>query len=111
MPLTLANVVESLRGGMVQSEAGLELHRAIERIQETGKKAKLTITLELMPAGPENREVHVSASLKATLPPKQGVSDASMFYAERGKLFLEDPAAIREANKAVAQAMVGNEEG
>lgn len=110
IPLSLSNLFEHLRGGMVQAEAQLELQKCIERIQETGKKAKLTITLDLMPAGPGNSECHVSAGVKATMPAKLGVSDSSIFYAERGKLYQEDPSVARETANALAKAGLGRDD-
>jgi hypothetical protein len=107
IPMTTADVVATLRGGMVRAESDLEISKAIERIQETGKAAKLVIELTLCPRGEGNREVHISAKVKSTLPQKLGVSDASIYFAERGKLYQDDPAANRAAQEMMAKARLG----
>lgn len=102
--LSIGEILPRIRGGFVRSEVDRMLGEAVDRCQETGKKATVTITLELQPSGEQNREINISAKLASKLPARMGLNDSSVFWAERGKLYAEDPAASRTAANAVARA-------
>lgn len=107
--LAIGEIVDRMRGGMVRVEAQEELRRCVERTQETGKASKITITLTIMAAGPENREINIKAGIKASIPQRLGVNDPSTFFGERGRIYQEDPQAARTVADAMARAAMGEE--
>lgn len=80
-----------LRGGMVERELTDELRNLVERVQETGAKGAISLTLTLTPKGRQNREVHVSAKVAIKTPPNVDLSEPSIFFGVRGDLVRDDP--------------------
>lgn len=84
-------ILNELRGGLVQSELTRDLRELIEAIQESGRGGSLTLTLKFKPHGARNREVHVTAAHTIKKPPKPDMDGASIFFAQRGNLLRDDP--------------------
>lgn len=87
----ITQVLGEIRGGMFVNEATEALRQAVERCQESGKKATLTISITLEPHGRDGREMHVKPKLAVKLPARPDTEDAGIFYVERGNLVREDP--------------------
>ena len=87
----VTDVIRDLRGGLFVANATEELAALVERIQDSGKKGSLTITLELTPSGKGNRIMHVKPKLTVKMPPKPDTDEAAIFYVERGQLLRDDP--------------------
>lgn len=87
----VTQVLAELRGGVFANHASDELSKLVERIQESGKKGSLTITLEISPHGKNNREMHVLPKLGIKAPPAPDTTEAGIFYAVRGDLVRDDP--------------------
>ncbi|MES2347012.1 MAG: hypothetical protein V4641_05510 [Pseudomonadota bacterium] len=87
----ITQVLAELRGGVFANHASDELSKLVERIQESGKKGSITITLEVTPHGKNNREMHVLPKLGIKAPPAPDTTEAGIFYAVRGDLVRDDP--------------------
>lgn len=84
-------LLAELRGGMIETELTNELAELVTRVQETGSKGAITLTLTLTPKGRQNREVHVSAKVQVKTPPNIDLSEPSIFFGCRGDLVRDDP--------------------
>lgn len=87
----VTQVLNEIRGGVFVNAASKELGELVERIQEAGKGGSLTITLKITPHGKNNREMHVTPSLKVSAPPSPDTTEAGIFYAKDGDLVRDDP--------------------
>lgn len=87
----LTQVLAELRGGVFVNHASEELSALVERIQESGKKGSITITLDVEPHGKNNREMHVTPKLSIKKPAAPDTTEAGVFYAVRGDLVRDDP--------------------
>lgn len=87
----ITQVINELRGGVFANHASDELSALVQRIQETGKKGKITIELTIEPHGKGNREMHVIPKLAVKAPPASDTTEAGIFYAVRGDLVRDDP--------------------
>lgn len=87
----ITQVLAELRGGVFANHASDELSKLVERIQESGKKGSITITLEVSPHGKNNREMHVLPKLGIKAPPAPDTTEAGIFFAVRGDLVRDDP--------------------
>lgn len=84
-------VISELRGGLVALNASQQLEEVINAVQASGKAGKLTLELTLKPVGLGNREMHVSATVKAKAPANPDLEERSIFFAENGQLLRHDP--------------------
>lgn len=87
----ITQILGEIRGGVFVNEATDALAQAVERCQETGKAATLTITIKLEPHGRDGREMHVRPKLGLKLPARPDTEDAGIFFVDRGNLVREDP--------------------
>lgn len=90
-PMSLAEVIYRLQDGGTVEEIQEKIRTAIQAARETGKKAKVTITLEFQRNGDQNsRKVIVTDTVKATIP--DGYRDATMLFAtDEGDLTTTNP--------------------
>lgn len=86
-----SQVLAELRGGQVERELTDELRKLVERVQDTGSKGAVTLTVTLTPKGRGNREVHVGAKIAIKTPPSVDLSEPSIFFGVRGDLVRDDP--------------------
>lgn len=87
----LTQILGEIRGGVFVNAASAELSELVERIQESGKKGSISITLEIAPHGKNNREMHVTPKLTVKKPAAPDTTEAGIFYAVRGDLVRDDP--------------------
>jgi hypothetical protein len=87
----ITNVLGEIRGGVFANEVSAQLSELVERIQESGKKGKLQITLELIPSGSGNRIMTVKPTCAVKMPPKPETDEAQVFFVQRGDLLRQDP--------------------
>lgn len=87
----ITQVLAELRGGVFANAASDELSKLVERIQESGKKGSIAITLEIVPHGKNNREMHVMPKLAVKAPALPDTTEAGIFFAVRGDLVRDDP--------------------
>ena len=87
----ITQVLGEIRGGVFARAASDELSALVERIQETGQKGAITLTLTIEPHGQSNREMHVTPKLTVKKPPAADTQEAGIFYAVRGDLVRDDP--------------------
>ncbi len=86
-----SQTLAEMRGGMVERELTDELRKLVERVQDTGHKGAITLTLTLTPKGRQNREIHVGAKVAIKTPPNIDLSEPSIFFGVRGDLVRDDP--------------------
>lgn len=87
----ITNILGDIRGGVFANEASDRLSELVERIQESGKKGKIQISLELIPSGAGNRIITVKPTCVVKMPPKPETEEPAIFFAERGDLHRNDP--------------------
>jgi len=87
----ITNVLGEIRGGVFANEVSQQLSDLVERIQESGKKGKISITLELIPSGSQNRIITVKPACVLKMPAKPEVEEPTVFFAQRGDLLRQDP--------------------
>lgn len=91
MGKSVVQIISEHRGGFIARGLDDQLEQLVERIQETGKKGALTITLQLSPHGKGNRELHARITYSAKTPPPPDHDDESIWFGVRGQLQREDP--------------------
>jgi hypothetical protein len=91
MGKTVTQVIAEHRGGVIANALDEAMSQLVERVQESGKKGKLNITLQLSPHGRANKELHVRVSFTSTLPPPADHADESIWFGVRGELQRDDP--------------------
>jgi hypothetical protein len=108
----VTDVMREIRGGVFANECSDQLSELVQRCYESGRKGKITITLEVVPKpGSSNRMMTVKPSVKTTLPPRPDTDEASIFYAVRGDLVRDDPDQKKLAFKdEMAERRVANDE-
>lgn len=87
----ITQVIGEIRGGVFVNHASKELSELVERCQLAGMKGKITIELELVPSGKENRIFTVNPKLSVKKPPMPETQDSATFFAVRGDLVRDDP--------------------
>lgn len=87
----ITQVLGEIRGGVFARAASDELSSLVERIQETGQKGSITITLNIEPHGKTNREMHVTPKIAVKKPAAPDTQEAGIFYVVRGDLVRDDP--------------------
>lgn len=89
-PDLFTHTVNQLLYGATASQVSDELAECVGRAQETGKQAKLTLTLTVKPLGRDTGQYEIRDSVKATLPElDRGVT--LMFGTPEGDLSRTDP--------------------
>ena len=86
--MNIIEVISAQRKGRCLVEAQQQLQELVKACADTGKKGKLTITLEVIPA--EIGTVVVRDDVTAKLP-KPERSSTSFYADEQGALHREDP--------------------
>lgn len=88
------------RGGLLEDCAD-ELQKVVKAVEETGKPAKLTITLTVKPASKAQGAVVISDKVKATLP-ELPVGETILFVTPECNLVANDPSQKEIDLKAVS---------
>lgn len=89
----IISVMAELNRGNFMIECGRQLQEAKDAIVRTGKKAKLTITLEIIPAGMRDGRINqLEISPSVTIKEPQESQGTSIFFVgEDGRLTRNDP--------------------
>lgn len=87
----ITDVMREIRGGVFANEASAQFSELVARIQESGRKGSITITLDVTPSGAHNRMMTVQPSIKLKMPAKPETMEPSIFFAVRGDLVRDDP--------------------
>lgn len=98
---SITTIIESLRGGLPAKFASQKLEDAINAAQETGKKAKITLEIEINPHGKDNREIFISMKTTAKLPTPTDLQEPSNFFHVRGRLSKDDPESVQPGLRGV----------
>lgn len=100
--MNIIEVINAQRKGRCLIEAQEQLQELVKACSDTGKKGKLTITLEIIPA--ETGTVVLRDDITTKLP-KPERSSTSFFADEQGSLHRDDPKQpeFEEVQKAVNQ--------
>jgi hypothetical protein len=90
-PDLFVHTVNNLLYGQTASELSEALYECIERSQETGKQAKLTLSLTIKPTTREGLQYEIKDEIKTVMPQlDRGIT--LMFKTEDGNLQRENPA-------------------
>ncbi|MER7206370.1 hypothetical protein ACFYY8_06390 [Streptosporangium sp. NPDC001559] len=85
-----ATILQDLRRGAVLDEAAVLLQEVVASVQDTGKKGKLTLVVEIAPMKGDDASLTVAASVTATKP--KSTPKAAVFFADADhNLVRDDP--------------------
>ena len=88
-----AEVLSEVNKGVIADEAATELAKLVTAVKETGKKGRLTVTVEVAPFSGNDEIVKVSGTVTVRAPRTE--PPASIFYQdEDGNLSRNDPNAL-----------------
>jgi hypothetical protein len=94
MAQSITDVMGQIRGGFALNEAGKKLQEAVAAVRATGKKATISLIIEIIPDKTDDRIVKMQPKIKTSIPEK-GYSEGIMFVDPvTGKLTREDPAQL-----------------
>jgi hypothetical protein len=88
-----AEVLSEVNKGVVADDAATELAKLVAAVKETGKKGRMTITLEVSPFSGNDEIVQVSGSV-AMRPPKAAAPMSVFYQDDDGNLTRNDPNAL-----------------
>ena len=100
-----ADTLRDLGRGRVIDEAAVLLQDVVRSVAETGKKGRITLTVEVAPMKGNESALLVTAAAVAKLPPSEPIAGA-FFPDEDGNLHRDDPRQIalplREVSRPTA---------
>lgn len=97
------DTAREIRRGQFLDDCAAELQKAVRAVDETGKPAKLTVTLTIKPASKGQGAYVISDKVAAKLP-ELPVGETIMFGTPEGNLQSRDPRQAEMELKAVTQA-------
>ena len=116
MTNALTHVLSQIRGGLALDDAGRKMREIVKAVKATGKKGKITFTIDIEPDKTDDTVVKLTPSLAFKLP-ERGYAGGMFFVNEKtGELTREDPRQVemqleREAELreqgAIAMSRVG----
>ena len=99
----ITDVLRRLKSGTLIDDASTKMAELVKKVEETGKPAKLTITLTVKPASKAQGAVVISDKVKATLP-ELPAGETILFVTPECNLVANDPRQKEIDLKAVSAA-------
>lgn len=85
---TFAQLLDSVRGGMLRHDLDDKVRELVRQVEETGKKGKIALELTINPAGQGRVEIGSQIKTSAPVP----TTESALFYiTESGELSRRDP--------------------
>lgn len=85
-----AHTLNQISHGQLAEQASEELARLVAAIQETGKKGKLVLTINIKPRGRDSGQVEVVGDVKVTCPTSE-IAPVMLFADANGNLVKDNP--------------------
>lgn len=86
----ITDVMRNLGGGVFVEEATSTLAKAVKAVEDTGKAAKVVLTINLKKAPRGTNALYVSTSVASTIP-KEDPAAELMYPTPEGTLLRDDP--------------------